>query len=203
MSDPQQQQLSLFSNTEEFSLSPIQELEKRKIQYQNQMSATQLQQWKLRVLKFQGKVRNNPAPQQTSLLFDLSTQATAEDINPFALKLHPFEFYRSLDTGDKVCFYFVIDSTLPLLLYVGETEQTAKQRWQQHDCQQYVSRYVELNRQYGFDVKVGTAFSQDAPYDRHQRQKLETELIYRWRSPFNKQNWKFWGQPFGKLSQSV
>ncbi|MEO1211419.1 MAG: GIY-YIG nuclease family protein, partial [Cyanobacteria bacterium J06638_20] len=27
-------------------------------------------------------------------------------------------------------------------------------------------------------------------------QHLESALIYRWRSPFNKENWTFWGTPF-------
>jgi hypothetical protein len=35
--------------------------------------------------------------------------------------------------------------------------------------------------------------------DRTARLKLERELILRWQSPFNKENWQKWGQPFGKI----
>ncbi|MEO0688447.1 MAG: GIY-YIG nuclease family protein, partial [Cyanobacteria bacterium J06649_11] len=44
---------------------------------------------------------------------------------------------------------------------------------------------------------VNIAFWWDAPDSTRPRQKLELELIQKWRSPFNKENWKLWGQPFG------
>jgi hypothetical protein len=37
------------------------------------------------------------------------------------------KFYRMKEHGEKNCIYFIIDNTLPLLLYVGETMQTVKQ----------------------------------------------------------------------------
>jgi len=57
---------------------------------------------------------------------------------------------------------------------------------------------IELHRRYSMDVAVGIAFWFGAPINRKQRLKLESELIYRWRSPFNKECWQWWGQPFGK-----
>ena len=36
----------------------------------------------------------------------------------------------------------------------------------------------------------------DVPTERRARQNLESELIEKWRSPFNRESWKFWGQPF-------
>ena len=104
------------------------------------------------------------------------------------------------DWGDSVCFYFVIDNIFPLLLYIGETKRTPKARWAGvHDCKQYIMRYVELHRRYGLKVAISTAFEWDALGDRKTRQQLEKELILKWRSPFNKECWKCWGQPFGKI----
>ncbi|WP_334952755.1 hypothetical protein [Nostoc sp.] len=44
---------------------------------------------------------------------------------------------------------------------------------------------------------VNIAFWWDTPTDRRARQELELNLILKWRSPFNKENWERWGQPFG------
>ncbi|WP_332997810.1 hypothetical protein [Microcoleus sp. A006_D1] len=38
--------------------------------------------------------------------------------------------------GDRDRLNFVIDSALPLLLYVAETGRTPNQRWANHDCYQ-------------------------------------------------------------------
>jgi hypothetical protein len=43
---------------------------------------------------------------------------------------------------------------------------------------------------------VNIAFFWDAPPNRKYRQKLEQTLIKRWRTPFNKEMWNLWGQPF-------
>ena len=48
-------------------------------------------------------------------------------------------------------------------------------------------------------VAVVTAFYFNVPDNRKLRQQLESELIEMWRSPFNRESWKWWGQPFGKL----
>lgn len=48
-----------------------------------------------------------------------------------------------------------------------------------------------------YSPAVNAAFWWDAPVDRRTRQELELNLILKWRSPFNKENWERWGQPFG------
>ncbi|MEG4843388.1 hypothetical protein QUB05_02720 [Microcoleus sp. F10-C6] len=72
------------------------------------------------------------------------------------------------------------------------------QWWVNHDCETYINRYIELHRSYALDVRVGIAFWFGAPANRKQRLKLESDLIYKWRLPFNKECWQWWGQPFGK-----
>ncbi|WP_199315661.1 hypothetical protein [Aerosakkonema funiforme] len=57
-----------------------------------------------------------------------------------------------------------------------------------------------MHRRYELPVEVATAFWWDTPPDRNARQKLERELILKWRSPFNNENWELWCQPFGKFS---
>ncbi|MEG4279132.1 hypothetical protein QUA62_16885 [Microcoleus sp. MON1_C1] len=81
---------------------------------------------------------------------------------------------------------------------MGETHRTPKQRWMSHDCHSYVANYIELHRRYSLDVAVAIAFWYGAPVNRKQRLQLESELIYKWKSPFNKECWQWWGQPFGK-----
>ncbi|WP_413167703.1 hypothetical protein ACL6C3_13530 [Capilliphycus salinus ALCB114379] len=99
---------------------------------------------------------------------------------------------------NRTCLYFVIDSALPLLLYVGETKQTPKERWSGvHDCRGYIENYLALNYQCQIKTCVGIGFWWDTPIDRKARQQLEQALIQRWKSPFNKECWKFWGKPFG------
>ena len=162
------------------------------------MSQEILTQWKERIFSHQQQVRGYQSPQQTSL-FDLErAHCDPDSVDPFTLKLQPSEFYRMPEQGDSVCIYFVIDNAVPLLLYIGETKRTPKQRWITHDCQQYILSYIELHRRYNLSVQVATAFWWDTPADRKARQKLERELILKWRSPFNKENWEVWGQPFKK-----
>ena len=60
----------------------------------------------------------------------------------------------------------------------------------------YVLNYQNLHRKCGLPTAVNTAFWWDTPADMKQRLGLEAELIARWRSPFNKENWRFWGTPF-------
>jgi len=164
------------------------------------MSQEVLLQWKSTIFKAQQQTLQTEPPQQTSLFTAPQNHCASDSINPFDLKLHSSLFYRKKEVGDRVCIYFIIDNTLPLLLYVGETKQTAKQRWNGvHDCKDYVMNYIELHRKYKLEVQVCSAFWYDTPENRTARLKLERELILRWQSPFNKENWQRWGQPFGKI----
>ncbi|MEB3312245.1 MAG: GIY-YIG nuclease family protein [Snowella sp.] len=162
-------------------------------------------QWKERIFHYQQQVQVIAAPQQQTL-FELSqtTWHSPEEINPFSLPLHSSLFWRQaassalLETHEQGCLYFIIDSTLPLLLYVGETKLTANQRWKgTHDCKSYILQYIELHRRYDLGVKVSSAFWQLIP-SKKVLQQWERELILKWRSPFNKECWQWWGQPFGK-----
>jgi hypothetical protein len=169
-------------------------------QSQQLMSKDALISWKEKIFNHQQKTLDTEPPQQLGL-FDVPTShCDADIINPFQLKLHSAQFYRMKEIGDEVCIYFIIDNTLPLLLYVGETKQSPKARWNAtHDCRDYIKGYIELHRKYKLEVRVCSAFWFDTPSDRTSRLKLESELINKWQSPFNKENWSRWGQPFGKI----
>jgi hypothetical protein len=108
------------------------------------------------------------------------------------------EFWRMpADSLGHPCIYFVIDQTLPILLYVGESCKS-NARWKGvHDYKRYVEKYHDLHHKYGLERAVSIAFWFDTPADRTARLDLELSLIKRWRTPFNKENWQMWGQPFG------
>jgi hypothetical protein len=163
-----------------------------------EMSQSMLVQWKRAIFQYQQEVRQSAKPVQTSLFEVKEPVWEAQTIDPFQLRLHNWEFWRCPDNGDEGTYYFIIDTAVPLLLYVGETKLTAKQRWQNHDCKDYIRSYIQLHRNYDLDVAVNATFWGGIPRDRATRQKIEADLIYKWRSPFNKQCWRWWGQPFGK-----
>ncbi|HEY9770057.1 MAG TPA: hypothetical protein V6C71_16450 [Coleofasciculaceae cyanobacterium] len=103
-----------------------------------------------RLFKYQQRTLNTPAPyakryplgKQTSLFDPPRSHCDTDLINPFELKLHNAQFYRMREHGEKNCIYFIIDNALPLLLYVGETMQSAKARWNgTHDCKDYAMNY--------------------------------------------------------------
>lgn len=172
-----------------------------------QMSQQALSAWKERIFQFQAQTRRTPIAAQTSLLY--ATQSTpdhwdADKIDPFTLPPKPWDFYRDrhdpLSEG-QANIYFVLDHAVPLLLYVGETKLSIKQRWKGvHDCKEYIDAYVSLHRRYNLQFAVNMAFNVSVPTNRPQRLALERELILRWRSPFNKECWRYWGQPFQSRS---
>jgi len=163
-----------------------------------EISATALETWKQRVFTFQQEVQAQTTTQQDSLFASApSIDEIAARIDPFSLPRQNIEFWRrqAIDVG-VAAYYFVIDDALPLLLYVGETVKS-NQRWKgEHDCKRYVQSYVEAHHSNGLRAAVNIAFYRWAPDQTRDRQLLETALIERWRSPFNKQNWVFWGTPF-------
>ncbi|MGI0493111.1 GIY-YIG nuclease family protein [Alkalinema pantanalense CENA528] len=167
-----------------------------------EMDATALTDWKQRILEYQTAVEIIPAIAQGSLFdFGLSTppsQTTDPDrLNPFELPQQNTQFWRwkAEDLGVSA-LYFVFDYTLPILLYVGETVKS-NQRWKgEHDCKRYLLHYQQAHYNNNLPTQLGIAFWQDAPQQARSRQKMESTLIYKWRSPFNKENWAFWGTPF-------
>ncbi|MDP5017675.1 MAG: GIY-YIG nuclease family protein [Dolichospermum sp.] len=180
------EQLSLFSNAEYKTLRSQKPV----------MDAEALQQWKSRVFTYQQRIRNTEPPQQVSLFDTPSSHCNPEEINPFKLQLQSMAFYRMPDTFGQAALYFVIDSVAEILLYVGETCQSNK-RWKNtHDCKEYIGSYQELNHRYEIKTAVNIGFWWDAPVDRKPRQALEQKMIQMWRSPFNKEMWDLWGQPF-------
>ena len=168
------------------------------------LDADALMRWKQRVHDYQQALRYQSAPQQQTL-FETSPSSwhQPEEIDPFTLAPHSALFWRQTpqDTvnAQQGCLYFILDRQLPLLLYVGETKLTANQRWRgTHDCKTYLFRYVELHRRYGQSVAVVSAFWHHLPNQKKVLQRWERDLILKWRPPFNKECWQWWGQPFGK-----
>lgn len=164
-----------------------------------QMSPETLSIWKQRIFKFQQQVRQTQPMQQGSL-FDLGVASSETDphqIDPFSLPQQNTQFWRwRFDDVGVAALYFVIDYELPLLLYVGETVKS-NQRWKgEHDCKRYIDNYRQAHYQHQIETRLGIAFWAKAPTATRPRQKLESALIDKWKSPFNKENWEFWGTPF-------
>jgi hypothetical protein len=175
-------------------------------------SADELTAWKQRIHTFQHELPQEAETAQGSLfacaVLEETPKTPAElalEITPFDLPLRNAEFWREqFNDGGNAALYFVVDHTLPILLYVGETVK-ANQRWKgTHDCKRYILNYVATHRRYDLEVQVNIGFWPHAPQARKPRQQMESALIRRWRSPFNKENWRFWGTPFvgGKAPES-
>lgn len=187
-------QLSLLSDND------LQQV--RRSRYQNQpdhltLSATALQDWKQRIAQYQQQVQIHPVIEQVTLFGAASTPLDADTLDPFRLPQQNTEFWRwkAHDQG-VAALYFVIDYDLSLLLYVGETVKS-NQRWKgEHDCKRYLENYRAAHYQHQLTSTLGIAFWPHAPVATRPRQQLESQLIYKWRSPFNKENWDFWGTPF-------
>jgi hypothetical protein len=161
------------------------------------ISLQSLQDWKQRIVQYQRQVVQEPNPVQSGF-FDLPDPDTvAGKIDPFSLNRQNIEFWRwpVHETG-LAALYFVIDYEQRLLLYVGETCKSS-QRWKGvHDCKRYVRNYLGAHRMHGLSAQVGIGFWTHAPAETRPRQRMELRLIEQWRSPFNKENWKYWGTPF-------
>ena len=165
------------------------------LQSQTVLGQHELTAWKGKVATFQTAVKTAPAMEQASLFEP--TIDPAEAIDPFGLPQQNTEFWRwqASDVG-VAALYFVIDYQSQLLLYVGETVKS-NQRWKgEHDCKRYLMNYRHAHYHHGLDSQLGIAFWRHAPTKRLPRQAIEAALIYKWRSQFNKENWKFWGTPF-------
>jgi hypothetical protein len=166
------------------------------------MTPAALQAWKHRIFEFQQQVRRQPIEHQGSLFEGSSNKSVSGpcepgQMDPFDLPQQNTNFWRwKAEDAGVSALYFVIDYALPLLLYVGETVKS-NQRWKgEHDCKRYLLNYQQAHYQSNLPTTLGIAFWSDAPAATRQRQRLESALIYKWRSPFNKENWKFWGTPF-------
>jgi len=191
----------IVSDNEQLSFLPqsteTNRLRYRGLEQQHELSASALQQWKAAILDFQRRVRATPTTQGT--LFDLPpAHADPEGIDPFTLKrsnLRFAEWPESHNANDPV-IYFVFDDAVPLLLYVGQAVK-ATQRWEgPHDCKEYVAQYLSANYRHSQQSAVCISFWWDTPAQFKPRLQLEAQLISKWRSPFNKENRRYWGTPF-------
>jgi hypothetical protein len=91
------------------------------------MSSQALLSWKQRILEHQQSESADQSRRQGTLFELAPNPCDLDNIDPFTLQLHNLSFCDRPDLGDRTCLYFVID-TFPLLLYVGETDRTPKQR---------------------------------------------------------------------------
>ena len=160
------------------------------------MDTDALVQWKTRIATHQQQTKENQPVQET--LFDVvKAHGDLDKIDPFHLRPCPMSFYRlPVDSPGDACIYFVLDSAAELILYIGETCRSNK-RWKgTHDCKRYLDNYQSLHYQHGLSCAVNIAFWWDAPALARARQQMELGLIERWRSPFNKEKWQRWSQPF-------
>ena len=167
------------------------------------LGASELQAWKQRLIRFQANLQSRPAAQQGNLFTSAMPSIEPVDaIAPFTLRRQNTEFWRwQFDDVGVPAMYFVIDYAAndkgeKLLLYIGETVKS-NQRWKGvHDCKRYLTNYQQAHHAANLRSEVGIAFWPEASADRQARQKLESQLIYKWRSPFNKENWRYWNTPF-------
>lgn len=161
-----------------------------------EMRAQTLDSWKQRIIQYQQQMIQSSSAQGT--LFDgHRLEADLETLDPFQLRSQNIEFWRwPTHEPGLAALYFVIDHEVSLLLYVGETCR-ANQRWKGvHDCKRYVRNYIAAHRMHSLPVSVSIGFWPHAPAATRPRQRMERSLIDKWRSPFNKENWKHWGTPF-------
>ncbi len=164
-----------------------------------EMTPAALSAWKQRIFQYQRHVKVQQI-QQGSLFEPMSGVASVSDpeaIDPFSLPQRNTEFWRwKAEDSGVAALYFVIDYKLPILLYVGETVKS-NQRWKgEHDCKRYLLNYRQVHYQHQLASTLGIGFWAQAPVQTRARQRLESALIDKWRSPFNKENWQFWGTPF-------
>jgi hypothetical protein len=182
-------QHSLFDSSSSYktSLIPTLSLE---------MSKESLLLWKEKVSNHQSQAKSGKIGTQ-SCLFDSTDAIESLAIKPFELRLQSMEFYR-LPVSDRgnASIYFIIDCAAQTILYIGETCRS-NLRWKgHHDCKRYIQNYQNLHYSHGIKTAINAAFWNYAPFETKERQRLELDLIYHWRSPFNKEIWQYWGTPF-------
>ncbi len=163
-----------------------------------EMNSTALDDWKQRIFKYQQQVIQETPPAQIMLFEGQGLGTDLANLDPFRLRSQNIEFWRwPAEEPGLAALYFVIDHReSPLLLYVGETCKS-NQRWKGvHDCKRYVRNYIAAHRIHRLPVSVSIGFWTHAPTAMRPRQQMERSQIEKWRSPFNKENWRHWGTPF-------
>ena len=183
-------QLDLFSNSE-ISFTPANRPDTLL------MDSDALVRWKCQIATHQQRARESKPAQQGTLFNLAPVHGDPDAIDPFNLHLCPMSFYQlPADGPGQACIYFVLDSAAQLILYVGESCRSSL-RWKgEHDCKRYIDNYQDLHHRHGLKSAVNITFWWDAPVKAKLRQQMELSLISKWRSPFNRENWGFWGAPF-------
>lgn len=164
-----------------------------------EMSCEQLTEWRERIANHQRAALRQGSLQQGTLFEMEMPHIDPDRINPYKLAYQSLSFWRRpANRFGHPCLYFVTDLFVPLVLYIGESNND-QVRWKsQHDCKTYLDRYASVVRRYGLRLGTAIAFWFETPHDRKARQALERALIQKWQPPFNKECWQRWGQPFGK-----
>ncbi|BAQ65188.1 hypothetical protein [Geminocystis sp. NIES-3709] len=184
------QQLSLFES------KAIYEVKKPNLIPDFVMSKDFLEMWKNNLYKYQ-QSQLDSVSQQINLISDNGILSDIDLFNPFSLETHPDRFYDLPQYNlSETCLYFILDTHANLLLYIGETKLSPHQRWINHDCKSYIQSYIELHRKYKLNLTIRSAFWWGISTNKKLRQTIEKKLILKWRSPFNKECWQYWGQPF-------
>jgi hypothetical protein len=171
------------------------------------MNREELIAWKERIYQQQRQARldQKNQPEQKSL-FDLyqPNKVQADAVDPLRLKLYPADFYRSPRLAESQdmegCIYFLVDHFSEIILYIGETKLSVYRRWiRTHYAKDYTLNYIEAHRQHELECAVCSAFCLHVPPDKKILHSWESELIFKWRPPFNRQMWKIYGQPFKRF----
>lgn len=184
------QQLSLFESV------GVYDIKKPNLTPDFVMGKDFLETWKNNLYNYQQSQRNNLS-QQANFFADNKSLFDVDLFDPFCLETHPDQFYDLPKYNlSETCLYFILDTHFNILLYVGETKLSPHQRWINHDCKSYIQSYIELHRKYKLNLIIRSAFCWGIPSERKLRQTIEKKLIVKWRSPFNKESWQYWGQPF-------
>jgi hypothetical protein len=170
------------------------------------MTKEELIQWKNRIYEQQKQARLRTKTEQPTL-FEIAqnTRYEADDIDPLKLKPYPADFYRMPPAlqylNDQGCIYFLIDYFAEIILYIGETKLSAYRRWiGEHYAKKYTLSYIERHRQDDLECSVCCTFWLDVPPQKKILLQMESELISKWRSPFNRQMWEIYGQPFKRYA---
>lgn len=155
------------------------------------IDADTLQSWKNQIVKYQSSARNTKDSEQKPL-FDLPELSNQDytQIDPLKLKNQVLSKFKGTDY-----LYFVLDRTPGLILYIGEQKVNKKLK-KVDELNEYITTYQELHNYYKLKTSISIVFWQNIPKDKERRQELEEYFILKWRPPFNKQSFQWWGLPF-------
>lgn len=155
------------------------------------IDADALQLWKNQIVEYQLQARNTKASSQKPL-FDIP-ELSGEDytrVDPLKLKSQVISKYKGTDY-----LYFVVDKIPGLILYIGQ-QRVNKKLNKVHEFNNCITAYQELHNYYKLKTSISIVFWQNVPQDKERRQELEEYLILKWRPPFNKSSFQWWGLPF-------